>query len=205
MSLVVLLSLAWLAGCAVTPPAASQATSPATATPSPVSTATPTPSRTKPAGPTLPTAEDALDVGSFDNVHFASPTGRIWCAMSADWTLCHFPKGMNMAKVPKPSSVCPGSGLDVTGVSVGTTAEYFCSGGTEALPQTNGLNVDWWKSTGFGSVKYDGQKLAILPYGKKLLHSPFVCESAEAGISCGNVDSRKGFRVSAKGVEFLKK
>ncbi|MGB7963347.1 MAG: hypothetical protein WCF12_10380 [Propionicimonas sp.] len=110
-----------------------------------------------------------------------------------------------MAKVPKPSSVCPGAGLDVTGVSVGTTAEYFCSGGAEALPQTNGLNVDWWKSTGFGSVKYDGQKLAILPYGKKLLHSPFVCESAEAGISCGNIDSRKGFRVSSKGVEFLKK
>lgn len=195
-----MLALGWLAGCAVTPPAATPAT-PSAATP----TASPTPTPSKPSAPTLPTKTDALDVSSFDNVHFASPSGRIWCAMSADWTLCHFPRDMNMAKVPKPSKVCPGSRLDVTGVSIGTKTEYFCSGGAEALPQTNGLNVDWWKSTGFGSVKYDGQKLAILPYGKKLLRSPFVCQSAEAGISCSNLDTHRGFRVSKKGVDFLKK
>lgn len=174
--LVVVVGVALLAGgCAGARPAASvhpgsAATSRSTAdgSPSPsASSKTSTSPTPTPTGPTIPDAKGALNVSGYESAHFASPTGAIWCAMNEGYTLCHFPKGMNMSKVPSTKKVCPGAGLDVTGVSVEVVADYFCSGGAEALPMTNGLFVDWWRTTGFPSVKYDGFKLATLPYGKK--------------------------------------
>ena len=136
--------------------------------------------------------------------HFASPSGRIWCALADDVALCHFPKGMKTTKVPKPSKVCPGEGLDVTGVSVADKkATYFCSGGAEALPQVDGLNVAWWPATGYPSVLYEGQQLATLPYDLKLVDGHFVCLSAQAGITCGNTSTGAGFLISRAGVTFI--
>lgn len=168
--------------------------------PTPSVSATPTPAPK----PTVPDATDALDVSHFESAHFASPTGRIWCAMYSDWALCHFPQGMDSKRVPKPAKVCPGAGLDVTGVSVEVEADYFCSGGAEALPQTDGMYVDWWRTTGFGSAKYEGQKLAVLPYGQKLVRGRFVCLSEQSGITCGNTDSGAGFKVARAGVTIIK-
>lgn len=162
----------------------------------------PTPSPTKKA---LPDAEGALDVSGYESAHFASPTGAIWCAMSDAYTLCHFPRGMKMTKVPKPSKVCPGAGLDVTGVSVEVRADYFCSGGTESLPMTNGLYVDWWRTTGFPSVKYDGFRMATLPYGEKLVYGRFVCLSEKSGVTCVNTDTKAGFKVAKAGVTIYRR
>jgi hypothetical protein len=112
---------------------------------------------------------------------------------------------MNMSKVPKPSKVCPGAGIDVTGVGVTKDGvDYFCSGGAEALPQTNGLYTAWWKSTGYPAVTYDGQKMATLPYGKKLVHGKLICLSEQSGITCGNTSTGAGFKISRAGVTFIK-
>jgi hypothetical protein len=200
---VILLSL--LAGCAPagkewTPgPIITESVTPFRPSPGPTPSTTPT----KPAKPTVPDATGALDVSSFESAHFASPTGRIWCALAKDWTLCHFPRDMNTSKVPKPSKVCPGAGLDVTGVSVIKKAEYFCSGGAEALPQTDGEYTGWWPATGYPAVTYDGQKLATLPYGRKLVHGAYLCLSEQSGITCGNSTTGAGFKISRAGVTFI--
>ena len=151
----------------------------------------------------MPDSAGAIDVSEYESAHFASPTGRIWCALAKDWTLCHFPRNMNMSKVPKPSKVCPGAGIDVTGVSVIKKAEYFCSGGAEALPQTAGEYTDWWRTTGFPAVTYDGQKMATLPYGSKLVFGTYVCLSEQSGITCGSTATGAGFKVSRAGVSFI--
>ncbi|HSK32245.1 MAG TPA: hypothetical protein VK903_02055 [Propionicimonas sp.] len=175
-------------------------------TPPPVTpgTATPTPTVSTPAKPTVPDPGGALDVSSYESAHFASPTGRIWCALAVDWALCHFPRNMNMSKVPKPSKVCPGAGIDVTGVSVTADgADYFCSGGAESLPQTNGGYTGWWKPTGYPAVTYDGQKMATLPYGSKLVHGNLICLSEQSGITCGNTTTGVGFKIARAGVTFI--
>lgn len=202
---VVLLSL--LTGCvggaqAWTPgPIITESVTPPPFTPTAV---TPSPTVTTPAKPTVPDAAGALDVSSYESAHFASPTGRIWCALAGDWALCHFPRDMNTSKVPKPSKVCPGAGIDVTGVSVTAEgADYFCSGGAESLPQTNGIYTGWWKPTGYPAVTYDGQKMATLPYGRKLVHGHLICLSEQSGITCGNTSTGVGFRISRAGVTFI--
>jgi hypothetical protein len=177
-----------------------------TPTPSPVTPGTASPSSppSTPAAPSVPDSAGALDVSTYESAHFASPTGRIWCALDGDWVLCHFPRDMNMSKVPKPSKVCPGAGIDVTGVSVTKDgADYFCSGGAEALPQTNGLYTAWWKPTGYPAVKYDGQKMATLPYGRKLVHGKLICLSEQSGITCGDMTTGIGFKISRAGVTFI--
>lgn len=173
---------------------ASPATAPNSASATPTSTA---------AALRVPDASGAIDVHSTNGAHFASPTGRIWCALSDEWALCHFPRGMDSSRVPPSSTVCPGAELDVTGVSVIDAADYFCSGGAEALPQTDGEYVAWWKTTGFPSVKYDGQRLAVLPYGRTLVAGDFVCLSEKVGVTCGNIATGKGFRVALAGVTFI--
>jgi len=110
---------------------------------------------------------------------------------------------MDSSKVESSETVCPGEGLDVTGVSILKKAQYFCSGDAEALPQTNGSYVGWWKGTGLPSVKYDGQKMAVLPYGKKLARKGYVCSSEKVGVTCGNVATGQGFRISLAGVTFI--
>jgi hypothetical protein len=145
----------------------------------------------------------AINADTFASAHFASPSGRIWCALYDDWALCHFPRGMKMTQVPTSEEVCPGEGLDVTGVSILKKANYFCSGDAQSLPQTNGSYVGWWKGTGLPSVKYEGQRLAVLPYGKKLARKGYVCASEKSGVTCGNVATGKGFRISLAGVTFI--
>lgn len=190
-------SPAWTPGPVVTESVTPPPVTPGTATPSPT---VPTPVK-----PTIPDTAGALDVSSYDSAHFASPTGRIWCALADDWTLCHFPRGMNTSKVPKPSKVCPGAGLDVTGVSVSKEgADYFCSGGAESLPQTSGEYTAWWKPTGFPKVRYGGQDMATLPYGDKLVHGNYICGSEQSGITCGNASTGAGFKISRAGVTFIK-
>lgn len=180
-------------------------------TPGPVETIPPTPAvatatatTTGTSAPlTVPDASGAINADRFASAHFASPSGRIWCALYDDWALCHFPRGMDMSQVETSEQVCPGEDLDVTGVSILQKAQYFCSGDPQAQPQTNGSSVAWWKGAGLPSVKYDGQKLAVLPYGKKLARKGYVCASEKSGLTCGNTDTGQGFRISLAGVTFI--
>lgn len=188
--------------------------SPAAAwTPGPIVTVSATPSSIPTSSPSgtpvatalaVPDGAGATDASGYDYSDFASPSGRIWCGVRADGALCHFPNGMK-SKVPSSAKVCPGEHLDVTGVWVGPKggATYFCSGDPEALPLTSGESVGWWKASGYPSVKYDGFRLAVLPYGKKIAHAPYVCSSEKVGVTCGNTETGKGFRVALAGVTFI--
>ena len=125
-------------------------------------------------------------------------------AVEDGWALCHFPKGMKMSKVPESSEVCPDDGLDVTGISVDAATSYFCSGDPAAFPKVGDASTKWWKSSGFPSVKYDGTKFAVLPYGKKLIFDHFICASEKAGVTCANTETGAGFRVALAGVTLIK-
>lgn len=187
----------WTPGPIVTESATTVATTPSASPTSSGTAATPT-------APAVPDATGATDVSSYDFSDFASPSGRIWCGLRSDLALCHFPYGMK-GKVPSSNTVCPGEGLDVTGVSVHAQgkAEYFCSGDPEAFPQTSSESVAWWKPAGYPSVKYNGFTLAVLPYGKKIANGSYVCISEKVGVTCGNTQTGKGFRVALAGVTFI--
>lgn len=190
----------WTPGPIVTIDATPSATASASVTPS----ASPSASSTEVGPPTVPDPADAIDVSSYGRAHFASPSGRIWCAVEDGWALCHFPNGMKMSTVPKSSEVCPDDGLDVTGISVDAATSFFCSGDPAAFPKVGDASTKWWKTTGFPSVKYDGTKFAVLPYGKKLVYDHFICESEKAGVTCANTDTGAGFRVALAGVTLIK-
>ncbi|MFT4109756.1 hypothetical protein [Propionicimonas sp.] len=201
-------------GCAVALCLLTGCTPASTWTPTPIQVITPTPAQ-RPTSPSpsasgttttlrIPDTDGAIDADAFPAADFASPSGRIWCSIGSDHALCHFPSGMDRGDVPEPATVCPGEDLDVTGVTVGTAAgSFFCSGGAEALPQTNGENVGWWKGTGLPKVHIDHQSLAVLPYGRKLVRGDYVCLSAKTGVTCGNTATGRGFRVALAGVTLI--
>lgn len=150
----------------------------------------------------VPTVAGALDVGA-ELSSFASPSGRIWCATDAQSAWCHFPKGMK-GTVPPKDEVCPGEGLDVTGVMIaGEKAAYFCSGEPTAFPVKGTDQVAWHDGTGFPFVNYTGFTLAVLPYGKKIMGGVFICDSESSGVTCANSATSRGFRISMAGPEFF--
>lgn len=184
-------------GTATTSPAATASgitTAPTTSAPAVTTSA--------PAGPSVP-AVAARDVSAWRKADFASPSGRIWCGLTAEDALCHFPRGF-WGTIPSDEEVCPGEGLDVTGVAVtasGTT--YFCSGDPSAFPVRGQDSVAWHTATGYPWVAYDGFTLAVLPYGKALRHGAFVCASAENGVTCAHRATGHGFRIALAGVDFF--
>lgn len=211
------------AGCGQGPPTSSPSgpstttavTAPSTPAPSPVGSVTPSgaPSASPSASgaPTVPDPSAALDVSKTVKTagfaSFASPSGKIWCAIYATDALCHFPFDFS-GKIPSSNKICPGDDIDVTGVSVDDKrAEYFCSGDPEADPRLDDSDsvatVSWWKATGWPSAKVDGQKVATLPYGKSLLAGDYVCASATNGVTCANTATGKGFRIARAGVTFI--
>ena len=160
------------------------------------------------ATPNVPDPSTALDVSKTvakaGFASFASPSGKIWCAIYADYALCHFPTDY-AGTIPSSKKVCPDDvELDVTGVMVDRkTVNYFCSGDPEANPALEDsdsvASTGWWKATGWPSVELDGRKLATLPYGKALARGQFVCASATTGVTCANTEIRKAFEMSRSG------
>lgn len=194
---------------ATVPPTGTATVSTGTPTPSPTSPAPTTASPASPSAPTTttpsPTAAPlpvAQDVSAWEKSDFASPTGRIWCGLSASGALCHFPRGFQ-GTIPKGADVCPEEGLDVTGVYVDAAGTgYFCSGDPSAYPVKGSNEVRWHLTTGYGFVEYDGLTLAVLPYGKALGYGRYVCASASTGVTCRNTSIGRGFSIALAGVAF---
>ncbi|QLQ17053.1 MAG: hypothetical protein HZY73_16915 [Micropruina sp.] len=118
VTLLVLLSgCSLLAGTPTTSPSAATQSVPVTSAPAGPASSVMPPSSTPPSQtaspPAVPDASGAIDVSGV-LASFASPSGRIWCALDGNAAWCHFPKGMT-ATVPASEEVCPGEGLDVTG------------------------------------------------------------------------------------------
>lgn len=170
-----------------------------------------TPSQAVSEPPTVPDASAALDVSgtvaAAGFASFASPSGKIWCALYDGYALCHFPSDFT-GKIPSWKTICPDEELDVTGVIVEAKGpHYFCSGDPQSLPQLedsdSAMSTDWWQATGWPSVTLDGQKLATVPYGKALVAGAYVCASATNGVTCADTETRKGFRMARAGVTFI--
>lgn len=170
-----------------------------------------TPSQAVSEPPTVPDASSALDVSATVDAagfaSFASPSGKIWCALYDSNALCHFPYDFT-GKIPSWKTICPDEELDVTGVIVEAKGpHYFCSGDPQSMPQLQDSDsaetTGWWKATGWPSVTLDGQKLATLPYGKALVVGDYVCASATNGMTCANTATGKGFRMARAGVTFI--
>lgn len=207
VTLLVLLSgCSLLAGTPTTSPSAATQSVPVTSAPAGPASSVMPPSSTPPSQtaspPAVPDASGAIDV-SGGLASFASPSGRIWCALDGNAAWCHFPKGMT-ATVPASEEVCPGEGLDVTGVTVeAAQAKYFCSGDPTAFPVKGQASVAWHDATDFPWVKYDGFKLAVLPYGQKVVSGSFVCASEKNGVTCANTATAHGFRIALAGPVFF--
>lgn len=155
--------------------------------------------------PEVPAASGALDVDRFGGAQFSSPSGRIWCALGADSAACGFPDGMDTTLVPKAKEVCPGQAMKVIMVVLDAKgrAEYACGTAPAATPLVDTDSTAWWSDTGYPSVATQSGAFAVLPYGKKLVAGSFVCFSENTGVTCGNTDSGKGFKVSRAGVLFI--
>lgn len=217
-------ALVLLVGCAQVPPQSPPSVSHPVATTS-VTASAPTetasgadasasldPSNGPLAFPSVPDPASASDVSKTvakaGFASFASPSGKIWCALYADYTLCHFPFDY-AGKIPTSEVVCPDDPeLDVTGVMVDAKkVGYFCSGDPEANPALEDsdsvASTGWWKATGWPSVELDGQKLATVPYGKALVSGNFICGSQPNGVTCGDTANGKVFRMSRAGVAWL--
>lgn len=162
---------------------------------SPSGTPSPSPSASAPS-PQV----GARDVSAFPIADFASPSGRIWCGLHGDKALCHFPFEF-AGSVPANDDVCPGAGIDVAGVEVSSVgSDYFCSGDPLAHPTAGSSQVRWHRGTGFGTVSYESQRLAVLPYGRSLRHGRYACRSERNGVTCVDVRTGRGFRVARAGV-----
>lgn len=192
----------------LTPPPTSAGPSPATPSAS-GSSASAKP--TKPAAPTVPDASGAVDVSKTVKdagfASFASPSGKIWCAIYADDALCHFPFDY-AGVIPDGGTVCPGESIDVTGAMVDEgSADYFCSGDPEADPRLGDsdsvASTAWWKATGWPKATLDGERLAAVPYGRSLVAGDYICASAKNGVTCANTATGKGFRIARSGVAFI--
>lgn len=200
----VLALAAGLSACTAAPAPTATVTATVTVTasalptaPGPSATEAPSPSAS-PTGPAVPTG-DALDVSAWAKDDFTSPSGRIWCALTAENALCHFPQGYR-GTIPSGAEVCPDEGLDVTGVVVDVAGtRFFCSGDPTAYPVRGQSAVLWHQPTGYPFVTYEELVLAVLPYGKALRHGTYVCASAETGVTCGNRGTGHGFSMKLAG------
>lgn len=153
----------------------------------------------------MPSASGALSIVGFDGAEFSSPSGRIWCALSADSAACGFPDGMDATLVPKAADTCARKDLKVLAVSLDSSgrATYACGAEPVATPLVDSVSTTWWNDTGYPSVETQSGEFAVLPYGKKLVAGAFVCFSENTGVTCGNTDTGKGFKVSRAGVLFI--
>jgi hypothetical protein len=191
-----------LSACAAIPAATVTVTAPAPAPSTSASVGSPTPS-VSPAAPSPTPSAPTLNVSAWDRADFASPSGRIWCALSKTVALCHFPFGFT-GSIPSSAEVCPEDDLDVTGVRVSAKgAEYFCSGDPSSLPEKGADSVNWRNGTGFPWVHYDGRDLATLPYGRALRHSGFTCLSEKSGMTCTHGATQHGFSVAKAGAKLF--
>lgn len=199
LALVAVGGAAW--GISALPPREPQvATAPST---SPTPHATPTPA---------PRSENLVkDVWSFEESHFASPTGNIKCALrgaTGDVGLdarafC----GVDQAEagvVPTMEEACgPNPDVPVAGVAVMADgkASWVCAGDAQSYPFTDSSpEYIAWSGDHFGATAKQGDRtLVVLPYGRSLVAGDSTCSMATDGVTCTNTATGHGFHLSRAG------
>ncbi len=151
--------------------------SPATTTSAPPSSDTPAPTTPEPSAPTTEPDAEATDEGPTDEpTLFASPSGNITCAISAEGARCGIAQ---LASKPASIDTCDGS---VGYVYIVTEAgvEVPCVAKGERPKKAEGGTT-------------------VLDYGDEATGFGFTCESAEDGVTCRNDASGRGFQLARAG------
>lgn len=141
----------------------------------------------------------SLDVSGFDNVDFSSPSGNIWCRLNDESAFCKLPVKHDDS-ISK--SVCGGSAAKGVRVNAVGSA-WVCSADISSRPIVDTKSTEWHVGTGFGSARSGEWSLAILPYGKSLVHGDYLCSSSQNGMTCVNWKSGTGYQVSRSGVKSI--
>ena len=111
-----------------------------------------------------------VDQNSQELLGFISPSGNVTCRLNAEFVRCDI-LDRAWAPPPRPADCELDYGQGITIVE-GEPAQFVCAGDTT-------LGVD-----------------EVLPYGKAMSAGPMRCESAEAGITCRNGETGRGFFIS---------
>jgi hypothetical protein len=154
------------------------------ATTTDVATTTPPEEQEKPAGPNGEAtgggdgAPPAADVEVDESAAFATPTGNIECFIDKLTVRCDIAE--RSWKPPAPPADCElDYGQGVT-LAAGGPAELVCAGDTVIGP--NGPE---------------------LPEGQSISAGLLRCESAESGLTCRDIETGRGFELSAEGYELF--
>lgn len=100
---------------------------------------------------------------------FATPTGNIGCSVSPQGTRCDIAKrSWKPTPPPEPCELDYGNGI-----SLGTDGAQFTCAGDTALGAPD-----------------------VLGYGERSQRGVFFCDSAEAGVTCSNLETGAGFFIS---------
>ena len=170
-----------------------------------------TPSATGSSTPSAPIVKDVTELGGegYDGSlvsSFASPTGNLWCNISASGAGC---QGQKFDAGAQPTVACEGSrALGDAVVIEGTgKATWQCTTEIFGFPflDKNSKNYTAWWDPAIGdkrSVRTDsGKVLATLRYGNTLTAGDFRCTSAVDGVTCTNTVSGHGFTMSKAGAK----
>lgn len=194
-------------GC--TQPSGEPPTSTGSATPSPVQPyASPAVVAASPAPtPTPAIASRFYELtGDYTKADFSTPSGRIWCGLSAQFAGCMLDY-IDQATLPKLND-CGDMGStrppNVVVLDGAKAPEFACYNDAFSSPERN-MNGDaeWTKAIGsWTKVKLDDRTVdvAVLPYGAGLRARTMACTSEEFGVTCVNTGTGHGFLVRNRGV-----
>jgi hypothetical protein len=101
---------------------------------------------------------------------FISPSGNVACMIDPSWVRCDI-IDRDWSPPPRPADCEFDYGQGIS-LSAGGSAEFVCAGDTAFGPD------------------------AVLPYGESITAGPLRCDSAEAEITCRDVESSQGFSIS---------
>ncbi len=108
---------------------------------------------------------------------FATPSGNIGCVIEPASVRCDIAeRDFSPPKSPSDCKLDYGQGI---ALSAGGTADFVCAGDT---------------TLGAGET---------LEYGQSIAAGLLVCESAESGVSCRDVESGRGFELSRESYELF--
>lgn len=179
-------------GTPASPAGSSSSAAPASSTPSAAAVSS---APVDPAG--------AIDASAHQDADFASPSGRIQCHLDTSMALCIFPVGMNRTGVPDAKSYCPeayANGFEVNTVVLRASIGWACTEDPWALPYPGIDRTKWADGGSYPTVSGPGWTFVTLPYGMKLRHSDFVCDSETDGVTCANLATGVGFKIALEGV-----
>ncbi|SEH83341.1 hypothetical protein SAMN04489835_4676 [Mycolicibacterium rutilum] len=132
------------------------------------------PSTAAPSTSPVPTATERSVDGP---TGFIAPSGNIACRLDATYARCDI-MDRDWSSPPKPADCEWDYGQGLLLVTAGP-AEFICAG-----------------DTAFGVED-------VLPYGEAVRVGPMRCESAEAGVTCRNADTGRGFVLSRQSYQLI--